>query len=262
MNRTRLRRKPGADELASVMTDADDTMRTIISETVASAQNGAIKESGRTVCPQSVSVKGPLGRFRRSIDLAACPSDSGGTFHTHVSPGELRTPTNSLPDMANVVYGLIDVSVVAGTRSADVIVAADDDETMVEAFENAVGERFGNPRSLFQAIKEGRINPPAARERVRTQMSELISTVNTGYTDLEPEIEGVPAANWAAPSVSGSDESFAGRAAPVYYNPESVDAAASKLSEVTDGSKLTSLVVSTTVGTVVGGVIDRLIFGD
>jgi len=260
MNRTRLRRKPGADELASIMTDADDTMRTIISETVASAKNGAIKESGRTVCPQSVSVKGPLGRFRRSIDLAACPSDSGGTFHTHVSPGELRTPTNSLPDMANVVYGLIDVSVVAGTRSADVITAAEDQVAMVNVFENAIGERFGGPRELFRAIKDGRVMPSTARQRAREVLAPLVSTEKTGYDDLEGEITTVPRSNWAPPAMSGRGETYAGQAAPAHFTTESLDAAAAKMDDVVDGFDLSGLVISTTVGTVVGGAIERLIW--
>lgn len=262
MNAAAVSPDPQAQELSEQMVANDETMRTIIEETITSAQNGAIKEAGRTVCPGSGSIKGPLGRFRRSIDLASCPVSRGGTYHTHVSPRELREPVNSLPDMANVVYGLIDVSVVAGTRSADVITAAEDQVAMVNVFENAIGERFGGPRELFRAIKDGRVMPSTARQRAREALAPLVSTAQTGYDDLEAEIETVPAKNWAPPAMSGRGEAFAGQAAPAYFAPDSVDAAASKMDDVVEGFDLSGLVISTTVGTLVGGAIERLIWGN
>lgn len=253
---------PESLQLAERMGSDDEVMMTIIAETLDSAKSGTIKEAGRTKCPGNGSVKGPLGRYPRSIDLAACPVSRGGTWHTHVTSSELTSPVNSLPDMANVVYGLTDVSIVAGVDTADVVVASGNRESMQMEFENAIGESVSGPRELYQVIKQRRINPTTARQRARKALDPLIFTVNTGYNSLKGEIGTIPQSNWAAPIMSGPNEAFAGQHAPAMWQPDSMDEAATKAEELISSTNLSGLVISTAVGTVVGTLVERIVFGD
>jgi len=255
---------PDADslQLAREMVDNRSVMTEIITETITSAKAGSIKEAGRTICPGSGSVKGPLQRFPRAVDLAACPVSRGGTYHTHVTANEMRTPENSLPDMANVVYGLTDVSVVVGTQTADVIVAAGDREQAVVEFENAIGESVSGPRELHDAITGRRIEPTTARARARRALDPMTFTAETGFPDLESEIDAVRSEQWAAPMVSGKNEAYTGQSSPLGFNADSVEKAAQSADEIVPGDQIKGLVISTTIGTVIGGLIDRVVFGD
>jgi len=253
-----------AIELAETMVERDDIMREIIGETIDSALDGNIKEAGRTKCPTGSSVKGPLERFPRAIDLASCPWDRGGAWHTHVTPDEIRNPVNSLPDVSNVVFGLLDVSVVAGSETADVILSARDEEAAVEAFKNAIGADVNSPIEVTEAAMDGRINPPLARQRVRKALDPLVFTVETGYDEFESEIQQVPHENWAHPTGSGRAEMFTGNTATMHpiARADSFEEVSMRTEELVEGSQLTSLVISTAIGTVVGGVVNRLVFGD
>lgn len=259
----RVERDPAADRLAGQMMERDDIMRTIVSETIESAANGDIREAGRTKCPEGGRIRGPLRRFERAIDLASCPLEKGGTWHTHVTPDEIQNPVNSLPDMANVIYGLTGVSIVVGTDTADVFVAPDDMEAGQRLFENALGIEMDGPRDLTQAIRDGRIQPTEGRRRVRDSLSELLDTHTTGYADLAEEIGRVEAHNWAAPFGSGGSEAFSGnRAAVPAMSTEAFKDAADGVESQIDNFGLGHMVVSTAVGTVVGGLVNRVVFGD
>jgi hypothetical protein len=253
-----------AERLAEEMVNSSAVMRQIIAETLQSAQNGRIREAGRTHCPESGKVKGPLNRFPRAIDLASCPVDTGGAWHTHVSPEEIRNPTNSLPDMANVMFGLLDVSIVAGTETADVIVAPVDRGYAMDIFQNAIGAEVSTPQELTDEIMSGRINPATARQRARQELSTLVRTKRTGLTDLNEIVSEIPAENWARPLGSGSAEAFSGNAkAPMKaVDTNKFDESGLLAKQALPDTDLTALVFSTAVGTIVGGAVDRLIFKD
>lgn len=256
-------RDPAADALAEQMMDRDDIMRTIVNETIESAANGDIREAGRTKCPDGGNIRGPLRRFERAIDLASCPLEKGGTWHTHVTPDEIRNPENSLPDMANVIYGLTGVSIVAGTDTADVFVAPDNMQAGERAFENALGIELDGPRDLTKAIRDGRIQPTEGRRRVRSALKDLFETRATGYEDLAEGTSRVEAHNWAAPFGSGRSETFSGnRAAVPAMSTNAFDEAANGVEQQINEFGLGHMVVSTAVGTVVGGLVNRIVFGD
>lgn len=258
--------EPAADalDLSERMVGSDTVMSEIIEETLTSAASGAIREAGRTHCPVSGDLKGPLERFPRAIDLASCPVSAGGAWHTHVTPEEIRNPTNSLPDMANVVFGLLDVSVVAGTETADVVVAPADQEAAKAAFQNAIGAEVETPSELTDEIMSGRINPSTARQRARRELSPLVRTEPTGLDGFNESVKSIPANNWAHPVGSGSAEAYSGNtSAPLdAVDTKQFERAGVKAEQILGDTDLTGLVASTAIGTVVGGFVDRLIFGE
>lgn len=260
---TEIRRDQKATELATFMLEQSDTMREIVEETLTSAKSGDIKEAGRTLCPSNTEIRGPLNRFPRAIDLAACPVGRGGTWHTHVTPREIRGPVNSLPDMANVVYGLTNVSIVVGTETADVIVAPDNPDAAREVFRNAIGSDVDGPRELSDAIRSGRIPPTKSRQRARNRLSPLVYQVGTGFKDLERDVSSIPPDNWAASYGSGRDESFSGnRAGMTAFTPESFQTAAQAGEDIAVSADIRDEIISTAIGTVVGGIIARAVFGE
>lgn len=173
--------------LANTITGATDVQRQILMETVESAQQGNILESGRTFCPENAGmVRGPLGRFPRAVDLQSCPVGSAGIIHTHVSTSQLRNPTHSLPDTANVILGEVDASMVLGTTSSDLLLAPDDPEEATAVFQDALGLGVNTTDELVSAIESGQIpNPPEARRRVRTRLSSLFTTVRSPHRDID-----------------------------------------------------------------------------
>lgn len=258
-----VKRDERATELATFMLEQRDTMEEIVNETLTSAANGDIREAGRTLCPGSGEIRGALRRFPRAIDLATCPVDRGGTYHTHVTPREIRNPVNSLPDMANVVYGLTDVSVVVGTDTADVIVAAEDPDAGVREFQNAIGADVSGPTELSDAIRGGRINPSPARNRARSALDDLMFTAETGFSHYDEAVDTMPEANWAAPYGSGMDEEFSGNmAASTAFLPDSFEVASGMASGLISNTELRDRAISTAIGTVVGGVVSRVVFGE
>ncbi len=252
-----------ATELATLMLEQEGVMRSIIGETIDSAKSGSIREAGRTYCPSSSKIRGALNRFPRAIDLASCPVDRGGTWHTHVTPQGIRNPVNSLPDMSNVIYGLTDVSIVPGSQSADVIVAPEDRESGIDVFENAIGASVAGPGGVTEAIRDGRIDPVRARKAARDKLSPLVYQVSTGYGDLSEAAAEIPPEGWAAPYGSGKDESFSGnRAGLPMFGPDSFQRAGQAGSEVFGGVDIQNQVISTAIGTIIGGVVSRVVFGE
>ena len=260
---TEIQRDERATELATFMLEQHDTMREIVEETLTSAQAGNIKEAGRTLCPSNTEIRGPLNRFPRAIDLAACPVGKGGTWHTHVTPREIRSPVNSLPDMANVVYGLTSVSIVVGTETADVIVAPEDQQAGEEAFQNAIGSTIDGPRDLSDAIRAGRIPPTESRQRARQALDPVVYQVQTGYSGLEEMVSSIPPENWAAPYGSGRDESFSGnRAGMTAFTPQSFQTAAQVGENIAIDADIRDEIITTAIGTIVGGIVARAVFGE
>jgi len=246
-----------AMELAASMVEQRDVMRKILRETIRSAKMGHIREAGRTKCPRAGEIRGSLQRFPRAIDLASCPAERGGTWHTHVTEDEIRTPTNSLPDMANVMFGLIDASVVVGTQTADVIVAPQDREGGKRAFQNAIGANVSKPREITAEIKAGRIAPGQARMRARQEFPEMVFTVETGFSDLDAEVGEIPDSSWAIPPKSGGEEAISGNGyAPTVFAPQSIEAAADR----TAGTMHKLGVKDLAISKMVGNLVDRSLF--
>ena len=258
-----LSRDEGAMELATTMANSDDTMRTILGETLLSASMGRIREAGRTKCPENGEIRGPLERFPRAINLAPCPREKGGTWHVHVTEDEIRYPTNSLPDMSNVIFGLTDVSIVVGTQTADIIVAPENRKAAIGEFQNAIGSEVYEPRDVTAAIRAGRIMPAAARERVRDRMPELFYQIQTGYSDLDQTVRELPDDVWETPPASGGEEAVAGNGtASMAFAPQSIEAAADSAEQVIGNAGLANLVVSQALGTIVGNVVDSFFFNN
>lgn len=161
--------------------------RQILSETLTSRAEGKILESGRTICNSPRQVRGPLGRFPTAVELRTCPVGGGGAWHTHVTADQLKTPRNSIPDMSYVMLGSLDVMGVIGTDNAEYVLAAGDRDAMEAEFADALGEEVSSPADVMESLNSGRLNPIAARDRVRDRMDDLFRVVETGYDDVPVE---------------------------------------------------------------------------
>lgn len=179
---------PAAQTLFDIMSEKDDVKRKILEETLESQDEGRILESGRTFCNSPRQVKGPVQRFPKAVDLQRCPVGGGGAWHTHVTPDELLEPENSLPDIASVVFGHLDVISVVGSEKAEYTLAASDRSEMQTEFSDAIGVDVGSIGELVDAIDSGRVNLATASSRVRSRMPELFITERLGYADITEEI--------------------------------------------------------------------------
>lgn len=202
MNRSAtVRRAPEADRLAETMAQQTGVMREILEETIpdSDADDVTVHESGRTVCGDASNVRGPLARFPSSIELAQCPRGvTGGTWHTHVTKRELRNPSNSLPDAANVIFGDIDVSAVVGTQSMEMVISATDPGAAADAFSDAIGADVASTEDVIDAVIGQKIRDPAdARQRVRRRLPGLFERRNTGFRDIDATLSkaSIPASS-------------------------------------------------------------------
>lgn len=190
-----------AAELADEMLNNHEVMMSILNETIPSENEDdpVVRESGRTYCGNDSTIRGPLARFPTAVELAECPlGTNGGTWHTHVTKKQLREPTNSLPDMANVFFGGIDVSIVAGTVEAEAVMAADDEQQAISEFQDALGAEVESTEDVVDAILSGKIpSPTDARRRVRSRMSDLFSRQKTRYNGLDTQVRraSIPASS-------------------------------------------------------------------
>lgn len=189
----------GAVHLSEEMAARDDIMREIIEETLPDDDSAKVHESGRTICGDGAKVKGPLARFPTSVELAQCPRGvNGGTWHTHVTQKELRNPTNSIPDTANVIFGDIDVSAVVGTQTMEMVAAPSDREAAINEFQNILGVEATTTDEVVEAIIGGEIKSPKdVRSRLRSEMAPLFITRRTGFSDLDSQINqsSIPASS-------------------------------------------------------------------
>lgn len=261
---------PAADELARGMLSESETQKTIISETLQAAESGRITESGRTACGDGSRILGPQSRHPAAISLTMCPWSRGGAWHTHVTPDEVRNPKNSIPDMANVVYGLLDVSIVSGIESSEAIIRAEEPEEAKNVFQDALGVDAQSPDDVVDALMDGRIpDPEDAASRIRSRLSSLFKRVKTGFNELERwasdvEYGMLTMSMYEHDAVAYSN--YATKVVDSYGNnmTESFTAAGNGTKELTDklNVDLANLVVSTAVGTVVGEAVSRVVFND
>lgn len=165
------------------MLAAEDVMRTILVETVEDS-----RESGRTMCGRSGTIKGPLSRFPAAVELdTVCPLRLSGAWHSHTH--RINEPVHSLPDVANVVFGNIDASVVVGAESSEALVRAEHRDVMAEAFQDALGLEIESPEGVVDALRSGRIPDPAgARRRVRGRLAPLFIRSSTNFPDISAQV--------------------------------------------------------------------------
>lgn len=183
-----------AEMLARHMAQASGVHRTIIEETIESAENGRVTEAGRTACGSVDNLRGPIARFPRAVELETCPPVAAtGWWHTHPASGELQEPRHSIADWGNVAFGVTDASVVSGTRDAEVVVAADDREAMLARFQEAVGMPVESNRDIIAAYRAGELQPSAATRRVQQALAPLVWREPTGLEGLEERLDALPA---------------------------------------------------------------------
>lgn len=258
---------PGAVALANVMLAQDDTQREILSETIEAANSGNPRESGRTYCAALGSTHGPIESSARSIDLRTCVVGRGGIWHTHPGDRGLSTPINSLPDMANVVFGDVDASIVPGTDTADVIVAPEDRKIAQAELRRAIGADVQSPGDVRDVIMSANVDPVEARERARAALSGLLFTADTGYTDLSASAPVSPRGHAATSSQavcactthSGSDQPESASECLQRVD-DQFEAAAEEIEKKANGMNISGIAISAAVGNVVGEVVNRVLF--
>lgn len=195
---------PEAREAAKILREEVEIQRTVLEETIQSAEQGQVKEAGRTLCGPN-AVRRPIQRLPRSIKLQRCPVGATAIIHTHPSMAELRNPHHSLPDVANVLFE-VDASMVVGTDSSEIITRADDVDAMHREFENAIGLTVDSTQEVTAAVRDNRIpDPPAARDRVREALGGLVSRESMSFSDLSAEIDdlNIPARSISAACLTG-----------------------------------------------------------
>lgn len=162
-------------DLAERMLEREDVRQDILEETLDSAEAGTVRESGRTICGASRTPLGPLSREFSAVTLPTCPATVGGTWHTHITRPQFLNPENSLPDFANVAFGIVDVSVVVGAESSHVVIGARDRKAMQDALAEEMGQPIRSPGDVARAVLDGEIgNPPAVRRRLYARLGEPI----------------------------------------------------------------------------------------
>lgn len=196
-SRAAARPDPEAMRLAQDMFDRDDVMAAILDETIPTQDGSKVTESGRTMCGPDREIHGPLARFPSAVELASCPRGvNGGTWHTHVTRSQLKNPSNSLPDTANVIFGDIDVSMVVGTESAEAVVAHENLAEGKQAFRESLGADIDSTDDVIDAIISGAVDDPAnTRQRIRRRLSPLFVRQRVNFSDLDHRLEqsGIPA---------------------------------------------------------------------
>lgn len=252
--------------LARQLEGAEDVHREIINETLTSAENGQIKESGRTVCGSLSKVLSPIARFSKRVTLDSCPRGASGGLHSHVTLDELQTPHNSLPDIATVMYGQMDVSGVVGTDSMELVVRADDGDAAKEVFNDIVGVEGSSPNRVVNAVLSGDIDPDRAHTEVRRRLGSLFLTSQTGYHDLRRHAESLfPLDN---PVEFGQYDAHEAAVFQIVMQQEEPRNTFEKLDDVGDqveqvetpgDDSLRNLAIGAAVGTVVGTVIEKVV---
>lgn len=264
---------PDATSLADAML-ASELPETVIEETLASATDPPPLESGRTVCGDFERVLEPLQRYPVAVDYDTCTrGERMGIMHTH--PGNLQRPVHSVPDIANIVYGLADASVVAGSEQSDVLVGPhpDDRTAATEAMTAALGFDPGGADGVLSAIERGAVDNPA---RVRRQLRSSLSPL---FDKRRTPIAGATAQDTVVGSTVADEDTPVG-AAPVVIDARgtvtsTVDYAAPMPTEVRQKTRVATsgvrhwlskqpveirgIVLGTVIGDLVSTGVDRLI---
>lgn len=266
MMQTGLRPSQDAQHLAEQMLTARETMATVMRETLANARSGRIRESGRTFCPSTAQrVLSPISRFPRAVELEQCPRGVTGVMHTHTTVDELRNPHHSLPDVANTVFRGIDASIVVGTQSADVLVVSESPELTQNRFVDALGVEVTSPRGVVRAIRTRRIDPVEARARVRDALAPLFSRRSTGFQRFESELGHL--SGTVAASIPLHDAELLATAVGQHGFQLTLPRTNQQLRRLSTNFRqsipgdIQDLIIGQTVGTIIGNLVDNLVFG-
>ncbi len=259
-----------ATSLLELMKDRDGIKREVISETLDSKRGGQILESGRTFCSTPRQVHGPINRFPKAVDLPQCPTGAGGAWHTHITYDEMKNPSNSLPDIATVVFGQLDLMAVVGTETAEYFLSASDPEAMRHEFNDAVGEAIDSPDQLLNSIDSGRMVPGPARERVRDRLRPLFHTERTGFSDLTERVDQKFGAQAASPQyemvelhmIGGSMDYSTSMCDPKSTNHYTSMMAANAEQTIRERVpvNIAETAAGAAVGTIVGNIVENVLF--
>lgn len=248
---------PGTRRLADEMKRANQTMQTIIDETLESASGaGPALESGRTACGSASNLRKPLNRFPRAVDLSSCPVDKTGLWHTHPSRDELRSPRLSIPDMGLVVFEGVDVHAVVGTERGEMMLAPDDRNRLQEEFAQAIGVDAQSSADIMRAAATGSIDPESAARRVRERLPHLFTRFSTNVRLARESlpVESLPAhapLRACAQHASGPDAGRIRERSRKCTNGLRATASDSQID-------LRELVLSQTLGTIAGAIANEV----
>lgn len=168
-----------AVNVANALVESGDVQTEVLKE---AAESG--EESGRSICgSDNEEVHGPLSQSFASVYLPKCPVGDAGLMHG--GGGHSWTaPEHSLVDMANVLLGSVDASLVVGTSTSDLMMAPDESkiENTLSVFSDAIGVQVETHEDVKKAIMshEAR-NPPMARKHIRRQLPGLFRRVSTQH---------------------------------------------------------------------------------
>lgn len=273
---------PAAANLATRMLERDDVFRAVLEETIETAEEGQTYESGRTVCGTSRRPLGPIVRDFTKVTLPTCPTSVGGTWHTHVTPSQLLNPENSLPDFANVAFGIVDVSIVAGAESSHVVVASRDRRELQRELIDALGVEVASAGDVADVVVSGRVDdPPRVREELYGRLDgHTVFRQDTAMPDLADRIRATAFMTTLEEPVSLAVEMSGctmyelyainrahshpdgGRMQRVIDQSRSCQESVRSVARQTESSfNLTDQVLGTVVGVAVGGAVERLVFG-
>lgn len=247
--------------LAEHMAAATAVHRAILEETIESGESGRMTESGRTACATVENVRPPLARYPRAVLLESCPPvQAAGLWHTHPAGDELRQPSHSLPDWANVVFGPYDVSVVTGTQSAQAVTAAGDEAAMRAAFQEAIGLEAETKRAVIDGLVRGHIDHDEAVQAVEWALSPLVQRWPLSFPDLEARADGLA----PAPPELGLRTATACQAAEDAVSPD-VAGIRRQVREASDAGRMVVSRVAAegfneSIGIIAGTIVSRWLF--
>lgn len=262
-----------------------DVSAAVLQETIQSALNGDwLLESGRTWCSSDPEgkLREPYQRFPAAVDLAGCPPDDAvAVWHTHTSPDQITNPEHSLPDVANVAFDAVDASIIPGTESDHILVAAADRERMAQEFRNVLGADVDSSAEVTEAILSGRVAQPAlVRDRLWEVFGELAQRIEVDRPRLRETADDILDADTETPAgpicdgdhgpecdpdTPGGDavrapETPTLRSASVFRREARV--ASHGLQETLGEYDITGTVVGTTVGMFTSRLLERAVFGE
>lgn len=279
MEQLKLEVDPAALELAEAMLARDEVFRAVLEETLDSADGGGIRESGRTVCGNARSVLPPLSRSFARVTLPTCPVGTAGTWHTHITKSQFLDPINSLPDFANVAFGVVDVSIVAGANSSHVVVATEGRSDLQDLLVDELGIEVQSPGDVARAVIGGEVaDPPGVRDRLYGRLGDpLAFRVDTRQPDLAEraeELEFTPATDMEAAFAQAIERSGCtmyrrlslverGRMERVIEQSRELQDSVHDFVRVGKASDFNfrQQVLATTLSVTVGNIVERLLFG-
>lgn len=171
-----------AVDVGAALVDETDLQEAILEEAAATGE-----ESGRTICGPETTFE-PVSSSFGTVTLPACPRGSAGRL-IHGGGGHSFTkPRHSIPDMANVLLGGVEASLVVGTRTSDLMLAPDpgDRDEAAKTFRDILGVKAETPEDVVEALEAGRINPVRARRTLRRRLPLLFRRVSTPLSVPRP----------------------------------------------------------------------------